>query len=125
MVEWPNGKVAKLENVTANQRVRIAYEEGEQYASSTPATNHSAYKRFETVDLPNAFKHEENIFNDFEVEVLLPHKNSTLGPALATGDLNGDGRDDYIVGSAIGQVSAVYLQTVQGEFEKLPVPEFD
>ena len=45
----------------------------------------------------NAFKHEENIFNDFEAEILLPHKNSTLGPALAVGDLNGDGRDDFIV----------------------------
>ncbi|MEM7367905.1 MAG: VCBS repeat-containing protein [Bacteroidota bacterium] len=118
VISWSNGSLSKLTNVKANQTLRIQYEEENNYASHSTTTD----KRFETQPMPDAFKHQENVFNDFEVEVLLPHKNSTLGPALATGDLNGDGSMDYIVGSAIGQVSAVYLQNSKGEFEPLTVP---
>ena len=75
------------------------------------------------MDTPNIFKHTENIFNDFEVEVLLPHKNSTLGPSLATGDLNGDGLDDYIVGGAVGQPVSVFIQDAMGNFSELVIPD--
>ncbi len=37
------------------------------------------------------FEHKQNIFNDFEREVLLPHKMSSLGPGLAVGDVDGNG----------------------------------
>jgi len=61
-----------------------------------------------TLDL---YRHNENVFNDFAVEVLLAALNSTLdrnwptgGPQLET-DL-----DDYIVGGIpIGQRAAVYI----------------
>ena len=121
LVAWPNGQMSKLEQVKANQRLSISYEAAKPFAAHSSGANTT--KRFETVEMPGAFKHQENVFNDFEVEVLLPHKNSTLGPALATGDLNGDGKDDYIVGSAVGQPSAVYLQNDQGEFEELAIPD--
>lgn len=70
------------------------------------------------------FKYEENLFNDFELEVLLFYKNFILGLVLVVGDLNGDGRDDYIVGSVIGQVFFVYLQMEKGKFEVLFVLVF-
>ena len=35
--------------------------------------------------------HRENTFEDFGRERLMPHALSTLGPALAVGDVNGDG----------------------------------
>jgi hypothetical protein len=56
---------------------------------------------------------------------LLPHKNSTLGPALAVGDLNNDGREDYIIGGAIAQAAALYVQQENGIFEKVSVPIFE
>ncbi|MEZ5038471.1 MAG: VCBS repeat-containing protein [Saprospiraceae bacterium] len=121
LVTWSNGTTSKLNDIKANQRQTINYDESN--AIKILASKNTSPKRFETVALPNPYEHQENPFNDFEVEVLLPHKNSTLGPALATGDLNGDGRTDYIVGGAVGQVSGVYLQNDQGGFEELVVPD--
>ena len=73
----------------------------------------------------DAFVHRENPYDDFKDEVLLPHKNSTLGPALAVGDLNNDGREDYIVGGAIAQAAEIYIQKVNGSFQKVNVPIFE
>ena len=123
LIAWPNGTTSKIEDVKANQKLTITYDETNTYPSPFSPHKQALPKRFETVELSNAFKHEENVFNDFEVEILLPHKNSTLGPALATGDLNGDGRDDYVVGSAVGQPSAVFIQNEKGDFEELSVPD--
>ena len=117
IAKWPNGKSTTLQNVDANQGLLIEY----QSAGAEAPENEQAAgpKLFSSVDFPDAFEHKENPFNDYEVEVLLPHKNSTLGPALAVGDLNGDGADDFVVGSAVGQPSAIYLQTAEGTLEAL------
>ena len=122
IVKWPDGTTTKQVDVAANQRLSISYNEAAGKSQKQVIAQSQNSRLFQTIEDETLFKHEENPFNDFESEVLLPHKNSTLGPALAVGDLNGDGRDDYIVGSAIGQVSSVYLQTEKGKFEALSVP---
>ena len=61
-------------------------------------------------------KHEENEYNDYIKEVLLPHENSRLGPGIATGDINGDGLEDFIVGGAKDQSTAFYLQNKNRSF---------
>ncbi|MBS1655206.1 MAG: CRTAC1 family protein, partial [Bacteroidetes bacterium] len=40
------------------------------------------------------YKHEENPFQEFNREPLIPHMVSTEGPALAVADINHDGTDD-------------------------------
>lgn len=122
IVHWSNGTTTKRFDLEVNQRLSIVYDETDSKSKKPAIAQIQDSRLFQTIADETLFKHEENPFNDFESEVLLPHKNSTLGPALAVGDLNGDGRDDYIVGSAIGQVSSIYLQTEQGEFEALAVP---
>lgn len=124
LVRWPNGAISKLQNVSANQRLKIVYDEANTEKRKQSSPKNSGEPLFATVtDIDTLFKHQENVFNDFEAEVLLPHKNSTLGPALATGDLNGDGLEDYIVGGAVGQPSAVFLQNLAGEFEQLVIED--
>ena len=65
------------------------------------------------------YKHVENVYNDFNKEVLLPYKQSTLGPSLAKGDLNGDGKEDIFIGGASGQAGQIYFQTHNG-FTNIP-----
>lgn len=124
-IEWSDGTISKLRDVKANQRLTVNYEDANLEPGPLFEPGNEGPKRFQTVAMNDPYKHQENIFNDFEVEVLLPHKNSTLGPALATGDLNGDGMDDYIVGGAVGQVSAVFIQNDNGDFEELSIPDLE
>jgi hypothetical protein len=60
--------------------------------------------------------HHENQFSDFDRERLMPRMVSTEGPALAVGDVNGDGLDDIYFGGAKSQPSALYIQQSDGRF---------
>ena len=71
------------------------------------------------------FQHKENEFVDFKVEVLLPYQLSRMGPALATGDVNGDDLDDVFVGGAIGQSGTLFIQLPQSRFIKATVQPWE
>jgi enediyne biosynthesis protein E4 len=65
------------------------------------------------------FIHVENPCIDFDAEPLIPHATSTEGPALAVGDLNGDGLEDVFVGGAKWQQAALFFQAANGTFTKV------
>ncbi|WP_339717927.1 VCBS repeat-containing protein, partial [Cyclobacterium amurskyense] len=64
-------------------------------------------------------KHEENKFNDFQYQVLLPHKISEYGPALAVADIDNDGLDDFYIGGAHNFAGKLYRQNVDGTFSEV------
>ena len=123
MVEWTDGTHSKIEKSKVNTYNVIAYKDQVKFKKESKREN--IVKRFETITQKEPFNHDENRYNDFKDEVLLPHKNSTLGPALAVGDLNNDKLEDYIVGGAIGQPTALYIQQKSGVFTKVKVPVFE
>ncbi len=60
--------------------------------------------------------HQENLFVEFDRESLQPFMASQEGPALAVGDMNGDQLEDFFIGSAKWEKSAVFLQQPGGTF---------
>lgn len=71
------------------------------------------------------YKHEENTFNEFDREPLIPHMLSTEGPGLAIGDLNHDGLEDAFIGSSKWKKSVIFLQDKSGKFRKTDQPDLE
>jgi hypothetical protein len=55
-------------------------------------------------------------FIDFNVQKLMPHKLSEYSPAIAIGDINGDGLDDMAVGGSAYNPTQLFLQKPNGGF---------
>src|SRR5256885_1162569 len=123
-VRWPNGKEQTLRNIRTGQTLTIDYRDARAPAKETPAT--AAVSLFEEVSGPLniSYKHEENSFNEFNREALMPHMVSREGPALAVGDVNGDGLEDFFVGGAKRQPGSLFLQQRNGTFKEKTVAAF-
>jgi len=117
-IQWPDGKVQKLENVQANQRITLKYSDAVKGPSILrPAVaSKPVFREIPAQQSGLTFSHQENPFFDFDRERLIPHKYSNLGPALAVGDVNGDGLDDLFVGSGFGGRRHLCIQTAGGRF---------
>lgn len=116
LVEWPDGRRSALGPVAAGQRLTIA----QSAAGAAPAATGVAHRTalLEAVEESAAppFTHHENDFVDFDRERLVPRMLSIEGPAMAVGDVNGDGLDDVYVGGAKEQAGALLLQQSDGRF---------
>ena len=87
-------------------------------SSIPPGNSKTLFTNINAQDIGLNFTHEENEFDDFSEEVLLPHKLSNNGPFSATSDVNNDGLDDIFIGGAANQAGVLYLQTKKGVFQK-------
>lgn len=115
IVRWPNGKEQQFKQVKADQTITAKY----SHAKKTVISKlHSPTPHLENVTTNNALKHlhKENKFDDYKTQILLPHKMSTFGPCLSTGDVNGDGLEDFYIGGSVGNAGNLYLQNKAGAF---------
>jgi enediyne biosynthesis protein E4 len=107
IADFPNGKRLVLTNVKTNQMLTL----NQSKAQLIPPQYKTPYSLFK--DVTNQIvdtRHIENIFSDFDVERLLFLMYSTEGPRIAVGDVNGDGNEDFYLGSAKGQTGQLFLQ---------------
>jgi hypothetical protein len=116
-VQWPDGKVQSLENVSPNQRLTLKQTDAQKGPSLLkPAANNAELFTEISEQSGLNLKHRENLFFDFDRERLLPRKYSNLGPALTRGDVNGDGLDDLYLGGCFGGVRGLCIQGANGKF---------
>ena len=118
-VVFADGTVAEQYNVPVNQVVEITSASRTLSSGSTkaPAAN-QLFQQVSIGSLKLFFKHKENAYDDFAKEILLPYKQSTLGPILTKGDVNGDGKADLFVGGAAGQAGRLFIQE-NGKFKSV------
>ena len=108
-VEWPDGKTQNLTNVLANQTKIVKYESAIVNSNSEKPIEKGLFRPIGP-STGSIFNHVENEYNDYEKEILLPHKMSQWGPALAIGDVNNDGLDGFYIGGAAGQSGVLFVQ---------------
>ena len=113
-VTWPDGQQSVVKDVKCNQQIEVAYASAQRTADR-PVIDQKIFRDV-SGQSQIGFRHQENHFLDFDREPLLPYQLSRLGPALASGDVNGDGSDDFYVGGASGQSGKLYLSMENGHF---------
>ncbi|MBL7825329.1 MAG: VCBS repeat-containing protein, partial [Saprospiraceae bacterium] len=116
---WPDRTYERLAVNQYNTNLKVVWRKG------LPAFNFEDFRKqpaipFSFSEIAESrglsYTHIENSFVEFNREGLIPHMVSREGPALAVGDVNGDGLEDVFFGSSKRQVSALYLQKSDGTF---------
>jgi enediyne biosynthesis protein E4 len=114
-IKWPDDKVQVIKNIKTNQLVTVKYED----AKSPVVQNEQAITSlFNDITEQSAFgfKHAETQNFDFGYHQPLPQRYSQLGPCIATGDINGDGLEDFFAGGAANQSGKIFIQKPDGNF---------
>ncbi len=117
MIKWPDGKSQLLTDVKSNSHLSIDYKNA---SDNEPKVDDSTKPFFSVqgTHLNSLFKHQENSYDDFKKEILLPHKTSNFGPCISVGDINNDQLEDFYIGGASGQEGAIFLQNEKGSFDR-------
>ncbi|WP_232231276.1 VCBS repeat-containing protein [Maribacter sp. 1_2014MBL_MicDiv] len=116
-IAWPDGKEQQLHDIATNRTIIVDYTDA-LHALEKSTTKETLFVDATSTSFSSVYKHQENEFDDFRIQVLLPHKLSNEGPCIAVGDINNDGLEDFYVGGASGSSGAIYYQTDKESFVK-------
>ncbi|MDB4216673.1 VCBS repeat-containing protein [bacterium] len=119
---WPDNTLQKVRKFTLNKTVLVTYD------ANNPSYIYSEDKKKNTdfkVSNSISFKHKEDGYYDFNAEKIIPYQVSKLGPAVAIGDVDGNGFEDVYLGNGSGNAAELYLnngtsfqKSLQKQFEK-------
>ena len=106
-VRWRSGLLSRIDGIQSDHLYEVFESETrEQWAgpqSLTPPEPH-----FVEVSSWLEHRHEEEPYDDFARQPLLPRRLSQLGPGLGWVDVDGDGHEDLVIGSGRGGALGVY-----------------
>ena len=122
-VIWPDNRTTFLGQTATDQTLELLQSE----ASATYQKDSGKEGRTWLTELPNEklLKHEENNYVDFDYEGLIAKMISQEGPAMAVGDVDGDGNQDVYIGGAMGQAAHLNLHKGKGELQPVIPAAFE
>lgn len=121
-IDWRSGKQSVIHAVGPDRLYEIDETSSNAVIRSAPESKPPP--RFEDVSERLGHTHQEEVFDDFERQPLLPRKLSQLGPGATWYDVNGDGFEDLVIGSGKGGRMAVHLNDGRGGFKRTEAPPF-
>tara|TARA_B110000003_G_scaffold83922_1_gene85900 strand:+ start:42465 stop:45824 length:3360 start_codon:yes stop_codon:yes gene_type:complete len=112
-VIWPDNKTQKWKNIEVNSTIILKQSEATKI--QRPLSQKKEKTLLTEVLKTNLQKHQENSYSDFDYEGLINKMLSQEGPALAIGDVNSDGNEDFYIGGAKNQSGILYLNLGDGK----------
>ena len=116
-VVWPDQKRQLLTKVATNQTIQLNYSDATETVIPLPALS-PRYMEVSDQIIQGKSVHDENAYNDFDHEILLWRMLSNEGPRLVVGDVNGDGREDFIALGAHDDPDKLLVQRADGTFQR-------
>ena len=116
-VVWAGGQKQLFYDLEVNKTHSLIYDE--QWVQSSKDNNSTTTPLFEEYRSASGiqYKDEEVDYIDFNFQITLPHKFSQYGPALAVADLNGDQKEDLLIGGSRKGLETIFFQQENGRFE--------
>ena len=123
-IVWPDGSLQRIKDIKADTTLQV-YQKNAAVADM-PVVKRipSLYDNITATAITGSTRHHENEYSDFDIERLIPKMLSTEGPKLAVADINGDGLQDFYMGSAMDDTAKIFIQQRNGHFAQKTATAF-
>lgn len=118
-ITWPDGMQTRIDSIQADRIYEIEEAKVQRIEKETSSDVASQSPFFEDISNRIGHQHEENNFQDFQLQPLLPVSMSKLGPGIAWIDLDGDRDDDLFIGSGLGGRPGLFENLGDGSFRQM------
>ena len=116
-VIWNDNKTQTLRKIEANKRLTLSYSKAKK-ENIVVKKEASLFDSISASSIGINYKHKSVNFDDYNLQLLLPQKQSTIDNALTVADVNNDGLDDIFIGNTMGFPAELYIQNSLGTFVK-------
>ena len=109
IVAWPDGHKQLFKNILADTTLILFWKNAgvnPQAVISKPSFLFSDITSSSSI----LYRHNDNSYNDYLMQRLLPQKYSQLGPFITTGDINNDGSIDFFIGGGFNFPGRIFTQ---------------